>query len=48
MSEVHILVHIMLIVCLFIYLFIFYIPWTFWDKPHFDMGIVNIGISCID
>jgi len=32
---------------LFIYLFIFYIPQIFWDKPHFDIGIVNIDMNAL-
>jgi len=31
----------------FIYLFIFYIAWIFWDKPHLDMGIVNIDMNTL-
>jgi len=31
----------------FIYLFIFYIPWIFWDKPHLDIGIVNIDMNML-
>jgi len=31
----------------FIYLFIFYIPRICWDKPHLDIGIVNIGMNTL-
>jgi len=32
---------------LLMYLFMFYIPWIFWNKPHFNIGIVNIDMNTL-